>query len=250
MRRRLPYFAVLLVSIAAVPLGLWPSLLTIGAILAIGTGSAALMGAIKPAVIDARRALRLFTLGGGAVLALELVAIATYLAVTPRRTVHLVVRSDSSRLVRVVYSVSDGASSSVWHWDRYFTAGAGTPALIHTRLAPDDGWFDADNPHPVVARTEAGALVPARWIAGGYTQAGSCTLAFDEYSIGPHPLAPRDPQALLTAGWLDSLATWGVACRGGRLVRSARGAPLQRTSEACYFDTAGGVSCRPGVRAS
>jgi len=243
MRSRLRYLSVLVVSIAAAVIGAWPSLLTIGAVLAICTGGAALIGTAKPSIIDSRVALRRFTLVGGAVLALELLALGSYIAATPRRTVHIATLSDAPTIVRVIYSVRDGTSSPLWRWDRYFNAGSGAPALIQTRLAPDNGWFRADDPHPVVARTLAGETVPARWIAGGYAQADSCSVAFDEFSIGPDPMEPRDPQALLAAGWLDSLSTWGVECRGDQLFLKRGGTTLRRTSVACYFDKSGGVAC-------
>jgi hypothetical protein len=153
MRARLSYLLVLLVSIAAVAIGAWPSLLTLGAVLAIGTGGAASIGAAKPSIVDSRPALRRFTLGGGVLLALELLTLASYIAATPRRMVHIVVPSDVPALVRIVYGVRDRTSSPLWRWDRYFNADSGAPRLIHTHLAPDNGWFRPDDPHPVVART-------------------------------------------------------------------------------------------------
>lgn len=243
MRARLRYLAVLIVSIAAAAIGAWPSLLTVGAVLAIATGAAALIGAAKPSTIDSRVTLRRFTIGGGAVLALELLALAAYTAATPRRTVHLVVPSNAPGVVRVIYNVRDGASSPPWRWDRYFNAGSGAAALIHTRLPADDGWFRPDRPHPVVARTTAGETVRSRWIAGGYAEAESCSVAFDEFAIGPDPIPPRDPGLLLGAGWLDSLSTWAIECRGSRLFRKQGGTALRRTSAACYFGDSGYVTC-------
>lgn len=69
-------------------------------------------------------------------------------------------------------------------------------------------------------------------------------MAYDEYAIGgaEHPdIAARQPRS----GWLDSLDSWGVICRGGRLYRAVPGSPvtLERTAPACYYDRHGGVSC-------
>lgn len=243
MRARLPYVAVLMISAAAAVLGVWPSIFSIGAVLAIGTGIAAMIGLAQPSIVNTRVLLRRFTLGGGGVLALELIAFVGWMALTSRRTVHLVVSSAAPTVVRIVYDVRDGVSSPVWRWDRYFRADTGARTIIHTRLALDEGWFDDSAPHPVVARTRVGASMPSRWIAGGYAKAGSCRFAFDEYSVGEAPLQPRDPNALLAGGWLDSLSTWGVECHGGHLSIGTRGASVRRTGEACYFDASGGIAC-------
>jgi len=252
MRARLRYLTVLLISAAAAVLGAWPSILTIGAALAIGTGLAAIVGVAKPPIIDRRVVIRRLTLGGGGVLALELVALVAWIALTPRRTVHLVVSSAAPTVVRIVYDVRDGVPSSVWRWDRYFRADTGTHIVVYSRLALDEGWWSREGaPHPVVARTHSGATVPARWISGGYTKAGSRQFAFEEYSVGETPLEPRNPTKLITAGWLDSLSTWGVKCRGGHLSIGNGGLTPKRTTNACYFDADGGVTCRgsagPGV---
>lgn len=45
------------------------------------------------------------------------------------------------------------------------------------------------------------------------------------------------------AGWLDSLSTWGVECRGGHLSVSTGGAAPKRTTDACYVGATGGVTC-------
>jgi hypothetical protein len=249
MRARLRYLTVLLISAAAAALGAWPSILTIGAVVAIGTGLAAIVGVAKPSIIDRRVLLRRLTLGGGGVLALELIALIGWFAITPHRTVHLVVPSAAPTIVRVVYDVRDGAASPVWRWDRYFRADTGAHAVIYTRLPLDAGWwFPKGSPHPVVARTRAGATIAARWISGGFTQAGSCQFAFDEFSVGGTPLEPRNRTTLLTAGWLDSLSTWGVECRGGHLSIGAGGAAPRRTTEACYSNADGGVACKDSAR--
>jgi hypothetical protein len=250
MRRRFLYFAVLLASILAIVVGAWPSLLTIGAALGVGTGLVALVGLVAPRIVDSRLALRRFTIGGGAALTLELLILAVWIAVTPRRTIHLTVPSSASRVVRVVYGVRDGISSPPWRWDRYFVADSSAPSIIRTRLGPDEGWFRDASPHPVEARTPAGVPVRVRWTAGGYAEAGRCRVAFDEFSVGDETATPADPSHLLSGGWLDSLPRWGVACRNGQLVRSSAGTPLQRTSAPCYFDERGGEACGVSLGAS
>ena len=167
MRSRLRYIAVLVVSAVAIVLGAWPSLLTVGAVIGFGTASVALIALVRPSVVESRVVLRRFALWGGVILSLELLAFAAWMALTPRRTVHVAAPSISARLVRIVYGVSDGVSSPAWRWDRYFTADTISLSLIHTRLDADDGWFRKEHPHRVIARTQNGMIVPARWIAGG-----------------------------------------------------------------------------------
>ena len=250
MRIRLRYLAILLVSLLAVAVGAWPSALTLGALLGLGTGLAALIGSVAPRIVESRPALRRFTAGGGAFLAIELLAVAVWVAFTPRRTVHLTVPSSAIRGVRIVYGVRDGVSSPSWRWDRYFAADSSAMSIIRTRHRPDDGWFRGSRPHPVVAETNAGQPVQVRWIAGGYAQAGRCHVAYDEFVVGDSAAAPSDPFHLLDGGWLDSLSGWGVECRDGQLVRSSGGAEFHRTSPACYFDERGGVACRASTGAS
>jgi len=245
MRARLRYLAVLLISAAAAVVGVWPSILTIGTVLAIATGLVAIIGIAKPSIIDRSVVLRRLTLGAGGVLALELAAFVGWLAFTPRRTVHLVVSSAAPTVVRIVYDVRDGVPSPVWRWDRYFRADTGTRIVIYSRLALDEGWWSREGaPHPVVARTHSGATDPARWISGGYTKAGSCQFAFDEYSVGETPLEPRNTTKLITAGWLDSLSTWGVECQGGHLSIGNGGPTSKGTTNTCYFDADGCVTCK------
>jgi hypothetical protein len=229
---------------AAILVGAWPSILSIGAVVAIGSACAALVALVRPSLVDSRPVVRRFTLGAGGVLALELAVLVLWIAITPRRTVHLTVASSAPRIVRVVYGVRDGQAPSPFHWDRHFNADTGALTIIHTRLRSDDGWFREHEPHPTVARTVAGAAVPARWISGGFTQAAGCRVTFDEFSVGTAPIAPRDPNTLLSAGWLDSLSAWGIECHAGRLFRSSNAITLRRTAGPCYFDAAGGVTCR------
>jgi hypothetical protein len=243
MRDRLRYLAILLVSALAIVVGAWPSALTLGALLGLCTGLTALIGSVAPRVVDSRPVLRRFTVGGGAILALELLGLGLWLAMTPRRTVHLTVPSSAPRTVRIVYGVRDGVSSAPYRWDRHFATDSSAMSIIRTRLRTDDGWFRKSEPHPVVAETKAGAPVRVRWFAGGYAEAGRCHVAYDEFVVGDSTAAPKDAARLLDGGWLDSLSGWGVECRDGNLVRGSAGAQLHRTSPACYFDERGGAAC-------
>jgi hypothetical protein len=222
---------------------MFPSILTLGALLGIVTAVCGLIGLVRPSVIDSRRHLRRFTLAAGVALGLEVLLLAARIAWTPRRTVELTVPSNANRIVRVVYGVRDGVNSPLWRWNRRFVVSTAPLSIVYTQLPADDGWFNAKNPHPIIARTAGGANVAARWISGGYANAGDCRVAYDEFSVGDSVVEPRDITRLLRAGWLDSLSTWGVACRGGHLERSAAGSAIRRTDGACYSDDGGVVGC-------
>ena len=239
---RLRYLGVLLASLAGIVVGLYPSILTVGAIVGIFSGIAALIGLLHPPAIESRRRLRRATYGAGLILTFEVIALGLRVAATPRRTVHLALTKNAPGIVRIVYNVSDGDPSAYWRWNRYFLVTPSPLSIIYTQLPADDGWFHAKNPHPVVARTTDGADLPARWISGGYSQAGACHVEFDEFSIGDSATKPRDPTQLLHAGWLDSLPEWGVACNAGQLTRSMT-AKMTRTGPACYYDADGAVAC-------
>jgi hypothetical protein len=243
MRTRLRYLAVLLASVLAIAVGAYPSLLTLGALLGIGTGLAALAGLIAPRILETHRGLRWFTLGGGVAVTLEILTLAVWIALTPRRTVHLTVPSEAPRLVRIVYGVRDGVPSARWRWDRYFAVDSATVSIIRTRLDPDNGWFNERQAHAAVAQTEAGVPVRVRWTAGGYADAGRCRIAYDQFYVGHGSATPSDPSHLLQGGWLDSLSQWGVDCRDGQLVRSSTGVHMRRTSAPCYFNERGGITC-------
>ena len=241
--RRLRYLAILLASVLAIAVGAWPSALTLGALLGLGTGLAALVGLVSPRIVESRPALRRLTFGGGTILVLELLLLALWVTLTPRRAVHLTVPSTATRNVRIVYGVQDGVSSAPWRWDRYLATDSSAMSVIRTRHRADNGWFRASDAHPAAAETRAGTPVRVRWIAGGYAEAGRCRVAYDEFIVGDSTATPRDPWRLLAGGWLDSLSGWGVECRDGRLVRGSAGAQMQRTSAPCYFDQGGGVAC-------
>jgi len=241
-RVRLRYLAILLVSLLAIMVGLFPSLLTLGAILGIVVGSIALIGLVHPPTIESRRRLRRFTHGAGIVLTAEVILLALRLVSTPRRTVHLELTKNAPGLIRIVYDVTDGEESPYWRFNRYFVVNPAPLGIVYTQLPPDNGWFNARNPHPVVARTIDGLDVPARWISGGYSRAANCRVEYEEFSIGDSAPRARDPTTLLHAGWLDSLSGWGVTCQDGRLRRGTN-ETMTRTAPPCYFDQDGVLAC-------
>jgi hypothetical protein len=242
---RLRYAFLLAVALAAIYIGLWPSILSAGALLGIAVTPACVVGIAAPAFAERWRLRGLAFVGGG-LLAAELALFAAWLAWTPRRPVVLVVSRPIPARVRVVYGVADGAPRAWWRWGRRLTVPGG--GMVHTRYAMDDGWYRSENPHPlriVVQGPGAPAdTVPGHWVAGGTTEASGCRLAYDEYAIG-RPEQPDLAAAQTPSGWLDSLDTWGVSCRGGQLYRAAPGSAvrLERTAPACYFGQDGVMTC-------
>lgn len=248
MTIRLRYAALLAAALITMYVGLWPSLLTVGALVAIPVAAAALLGVLHPSSIERRAWLRAIVRWGGTLVVLELVILGAWTAWTPRRPVHLIVTQPIPQRVRVVYSVADGAPRRWWNWARQFDVPP--RGVIYTRYADDHGWFRPGNPHPlrVVARGPEGRMepVPGAWVAGGTTQAGTCTLTYDDFLVGPNSYPQNGPDGPAGgSGWLDSLDTWGVTCRHGNLYRAAPGAPvtLERTGAACYYGSSGGMTC-------
>ena len=253
VRSRVRYAGILLVAAAAVFVGLYPSLLTLGALVAIAIVPIALFGLVRPASLEHRPRLRRTALIGGALLAAELLALGAFLSWNRRRPVHLSIPEAALGRYRIVYNVADGTPRR-FAWGRQFEfAYFDTTRVLHTQYGPDMGMYQPENPHPVTAFVRdtggPGQAAPARWVAGGTTSAGGCTFSYDEYLVGdtvsgrPAPEDPVGPRA----GWLDSLATWGVVCRAGRLYRqdSVSVAPreLQRTAPACYYSRQGAMVC-------
>lgn len=240
MRVRLKHLLILIISALAVVVGLYPSLLSLGALVGLATGTIAIVGLAKPSLVDSSAGMHRVATGGAVLLALELVVLATWLAITPRRTVHLQVGATERDVVRIIYGVHDGDTPPWWRWNRYFTVR--DSGLVYTTLKREDGWYRPGRPHPAVAQESRGRNVPVYWTAGGYTHAGGCKLAYDEFTLGiehERLSAPANP----VAGWLDSLSAWGVQCRNGRLLRAPNGSVLQRTGPACSNRPEGGVTC-------
>lgn len=248
MLLRLRYAALLLASVLAIVIGLWPSLLTLGALLAIPLVVLALAGLFRPLFVEARQRLRRFVRLGGSVIAAELVIVFAVIAWTPRRPVLLVAESPVPSRVRVIFGVDDGAPRSWLRWGRRFDVPAG--GVVYSQYPRDQGWYREENPHPVqaVVTTASGHFHSVRvaWVRGGTTQAGACTLAFDEFALGDTARALEEvSDGFQPVGWLDSLSTWGVECRQGRLHRvpPERASALHRTGPASYYNRAGTMAC-------
>ena len=248
MFSRLRYALLLALSLVAIYIGLWPSLLTAGVLLGVPLALLGLLGIAAPRVIARRRRLHRFAIVGGALLGTELLLLLAWLAWTPRRPVLLVLEYPIPPRVRVIYGVADGAPRVWWRWERRFEVLSS--GLVHTQYAMDEGWYRPDNPHPMRAVVHGdGALldtVHAVWVEGGTTQAGACGVAYDEFAIGDAGRAhTRVVGGEIISGWLDSLATWGVTCHRGQLFRTAPEDTnsLRRTAPACYYDQDGTMTC-------
>ena len=247
---RLPYVALLVCAIFAIVIGLFPTYLIVGAILAVPVGIIALVGAISPTVISSRPWLRRTAMVTLVIFGSEFVIVTSRLAATRRRPVELVIDGTEPRLIRVVYGVTDGARHP-FAWTRRIVVPSSNVALVRY---PNNGrWYTAANPHPLRVTTRSGARPLhnsfGAWTGGGYTDGGACHFEYDEYSVGDKPsvqAAGALPQ--MRTGWLDSLSTWGVDCRDGKLVRSkSRNASnLRRTGPACYYFRDGAVGCSDG----
>ncbi len=248
MFSRLRYALLLALSLVAIYIGLWPSLLTVGALLAVPLVLVGLLGITIPRVIARRRWLHRFAIIGGALLGTELLLLLAGLAWTPRRPVLLVLEHPTPARVRVIYGVADGAPRVWWRWERRFDVPSS--GLVYTQYATDEGWYRPDNPHPMraVVRGDGALLdtVHAVWVEGGTTQAGTCGIAYDEFAIGDGGRTrSRVVGGKVMSGWLDSLATWGVTCRRGHIFRTATEDTntLRRTTPACYYDRDGSMTC-------
>jgi hypothetical protein len=214
-----------------------------------------LLGIAAPRIIARRRGLHRFTIIGGTLLGAELLLLLAWLAWTPRRPVLLVLENPIPPRVRVIYGVADGAPRVWWRWERRFEVPSS--GLVYTQYAMDEGWYRPDNPHPMraVVRGDGALLDTARaaWAEAGTTQAGACAVAYDEFEIGAGGRThTRVVGGEVIPGWLDSLATWGVACHRGHLSRSAPEdrSTLRRTAPACYYDQDGSMTCGIAPRTS
>ena len=242
---RFRYFALLVCSLFSIVVGL--SILNIGAILALPLAALGLVGLVSPSVISKRPWLRRVSDIGLVVVGGLFVLVTGRLAVTRRRPVELVVDGTAPRKIRVVYGVADGAPQP-WSWARQIVIPSTNIAFV--QYADNGSWYSSGNPHPIrvitkgVGGTEHSGV--GSWAAGGYTEGGACHFEYDEYSVGnPSAVEVAARAGAPDTGWLDSLDTWGVECRGGKLVRSHSGnvPNLRRTGVACYYLTDEAVSC-------
>lgn len=242
---RFRYFALLVCALFAIVVLL--SMLSIAAIFALPLAVLGLVGVVSPSVISTRPLIRRISDIGLVVVGGLFVVVTGRLAVTRRRPVELVVDGTAPRKIRVIYGVADGAPQP-WSWTRQIVIPPSNIAFV--QYADNGSWYSADDPHPIrvimksVRGTEHNGF--GSWVAGGYTEGGACHFEYDEYSVGnPSTVAVAARAVPPDTGWLDSLDTWGVECRGGKLVRSHSGnvPNLRRTSVACYYLTDGAVSC-------
>jgi hypothetical protein len=186
----------------------------------------------------------------------EIAALLAVVAWTQRRPVELVTRSLVPPRARIIYSVADGAPRRWLHWTRQFDVPAS--GVIYTRYAPDNGWYRSTEMHPlqIIGQGGAGERGPARgaWIGGGSAPAGRCVVAYDDFSLAP-TVTRRAPNTVgadpIAVGPLDSIHTWGLACRDGELVQAPQGSKttLVRSGPACYYDLKGSMTCGMDVRA-
>jgi hypothetical protein len=248
MVTRLRYGLLFTGALLAISIGLWPSWLTLGAVIALPLALIALAGLLNPAFVDRHRGLRRFAGVGGGIIGLELVLLYAIVAWTPRRPVLLTAHEPVPQRVRVVYNVVDGEPREWWRWGRRHMVPA--TGVVYSEYPMDQGWYRRDNPHPVQAIVTTGTgsnhPSPAAWASGGTTEAGGCTLQYNEYILGDHrQLTDRRAESDSRGAWLDSLSTWGVECRRGRLYRLQPGeiSVLRRTGPACYYGRSGGMTC-------
>jgi hypothetical protein len=240
----------------AIAIGMWPSVLTLGELLAVPLGVIALAGMIRPRWVIESRALRRVSVIGAALLVAETAVLLAVVAWTPRRPVELLTRSPAPRRARIIYGVVNGAPRRWLHWSRQFDVPAS--GVVYTRYAPDNGWYRSTEMHPlqVTVLDDAGERHEVRgtWIGGGSAPAGQCVVAYDDFSLAP-TVTRRAPNSVdadpIAVGPLDSIHTWGLACRDGKLVQATKGstATLLRSGPACYFDLTGSMTCGVDVRA-
>ncbi len=244
---RLPHLALLVCALFAVVVGLFPSLLSIAAVIAVPLAILAIVGVAFPNVINQRPWLRRISVLGLIVFGAEFVIITGRLVATKRRSVELVVDGTSPRRVRVVYGVTNGASGP-WFWTRKIIIPLSNVAYV--RYKDNGGWYSANNPHPIRVMIRGvkqnQPRISASWVAGGYTEGGACHFEYDEYTLGnPSDLKVPVQTSQPHTGWLDSLNTWGVECRRGMLFRYPSGGvpSVRRTGSACYYLPDGSVTC-------
>lgn len=242
---RLRYFALLVCALFAIVVLL--SMLSIAAILALPLAVLGLVGVVSPSVISRRPLIRRISDIGLVVVGGLFVIVTGRLAVTRRRPVELIVDGTAPRKIRVVYGVADGAPQP-WSWARKIVVPRSGIAFV--QYSDNGSWYSTDNPHPmrVITKSTKGTQRSSfgSWVAGGYTESGACHFEYDEYTVGsPSDSEDVAHQGPTDTGWLDSLNTWGVECRRGKLVRSHSGnvPNLRRTGVACYYLTDGAVSC-------
>lgn len=250
MLARLGYLALVAGAVLAILVGLFPSIFTFGALLALPLGAIGLVGAFAPSVIGRRRWLRRLAIAGGIVLGAEATLVVGWVVANRRRPVLLVVESPAPSRVRVIHDVKDGEPHRWLSWERRYDVPQS--GIVRTQDAFDLGLYDGDNPHPTKVRlrqaTTSRDTAVGAWVAGGSTESGACKLSYDEYAIGELTTAPTSDNS--HTGWLDSLDTWGVECRRGELYVAPKGTMpnLRRTGPVCYYAPDGVMACSYSAR--
>ena len=247
---RLWYLGLLVVCAAAITIGLWPSLLTFGAILAVPTGLLAIIGLVRPAFFHSRPKLLWVVRSGMYAICFELLAFGIWMQWNQRRPVSLVVHQPAPARVRIVYDVANGEPVHRLSWGRVFDVPAS--GVVYTRYSMDLGFYSPANPHPLVVRLVRGAgdtvMYSGAWLQGGFARGLDCHYSHDEFIIGPDtmvhgPDTSRWPDR--PASWLDSTGTWGVHCEHGVLQvdHAAPNHPSPRPTQACFYRRDGGLEC-------
>lgn len=240
---------MLLICAAAIYAGLWPSLLTLGALFALPLGAVALIGEFSPRALLARPRLLRFARVGTYVLAAEFVLLGARSVWSQRRHVTLIVHEPVPPALRVVYQVTDG-SPRAFRWNRRHEIPAS--GVLHSQYAMDLGWYRPEDPHPltVLVVSSAGDTsdVAGHWRLGGFTSADGCRFFFDEYAVGPAPAAAEFELGVRPATWMDYLPEWGVVCDAGRVRRSREGEQASGGPQPafCVYQRSGGMSCPGG----
>lgn len=246
MIARLWYAGLLFLCYPAVAIGLWPSLFTIGALVALPLGVVALIGVANPQYLAVRPRLLRAVRGGTYVVAAQLVYYMVWHASSERRHVTLVVHEPVPPALRLIYRVTDGdPPGSGWH-RRFEMPPSG---ILHTSYAMDMGWYDPADPHPltllVVSAKGDTVERAAHWRNAGSASIDGCQFSYDEFAAGP-AVQPGDAQQAGQSGiWMDSIPAWGVVCDNGRLRRARDGEQPRLPSLvwSCIYSQSGTMAC-------
>lgn len=246
VRNRLLFTLLAIGAAYSVRMGMFPSILTLFAIVMIPVFVVAVRGVIRPAVVLSRTGLRRFARIGVILLIVEVIGVPAMIVFSMRRHVTLVATEPVPSVVRVMYDVADGERRAL-SWERRHAVP--TDGLVYTQSARDNGGYRPDNPFPltVFVQQSNGAHRPVAgtWIHGGYVEVGACRFSFDEFAIGDTTV--RHVAALeADSRWLDSLPAWKVYCRHDRLtrVRGVTGPEPKPTGMKCYYNRSGSLTCR------
>jgi len=245
---RVPYLGMAFLGLLSIYIGLWPSILTVGALVGVIVVPLAVAGAVAPTWFSANRFLPPALNIGAGFLAVQCLLVVVWVAYSWHRTA-IVSVPPGVGVVRVVYGVVDGEPRD-WDWfNRYYRIPA--DGVLQTRFSRDRGFYREGEPHPAVfvVRHEDGReeVVTGAWQASGTREGSGCRLEFDEFVIGA-----KRPAPVGTSHWMDSLPSWGVTCREEKVVRGVPTAveleAMQTAGKECWETPDGGISCWGGHR--